>query len=490
MKSTRSISVKLTLSNRAFRLILVGVIISFFGVIVDYNFIQSSYISAELQGHIPSQRVLLCLVLTLMTIVLVLVFEVPQYLQEKTKSREREAKTNLQFLESTDEQVLYKKTHGGDFDSLKIFERFNLGVLIVDNRGIIKSANPEFQRKTGYNSKELVGSDAVSILGDQKEKEQGRIKHRSDGNAAIYQHSIRHKNGEEGHYYTAGMPLYDRDNRVAGSAGVILDITDMHNYQNQLKKALKLEIDLSAMKTRFVTLASHEFRTPLSIIQANAELLSIVSTSDADLHQRKRFKERISNEIKYMTKLMNEILLYEKISLGAIQTNKTVFSLPCLCNEVLNTINDLKKTGEKVNLVIHGDSKEVLLDRKLLKRAIKNILSNATKFSKGAPVDFSLYYQQDFLKIAIVDKGIGVPAEEIKNVFNPFFRGSNIGNIRGAGLGIGIAKEHVLLNGGTLELESEPSRGTKVTITFGMEAYSETQEAIKTNAEDNVVLTS
>ena len=107
--------------------------------------------------------------------------------------------------------------------------------------------------------------------------EREKIKARKDKKTELYEHTITHKNGSNGRYYTAGIPLLDDDNKPSGSIGVILDITDLSNYQKTLEKALAKEVELSDMKSNFITMASHQFRTPLSIIQTNTELITMLS---------------------------------------------------------------------------------------------------------------------------------------------------------------------------------------------------------------------
>ncbi|MBT4776096.1 MAG: PAS domain-containing sensor histidine kinase [Crocinitomicaceae bacterium] len=459
MSNLFNLDIKVTATSRPFRLFAVLSTIAFFGIILDYNFIQSSFLSSELQETLSAQRMLLWLILGLMSFALIIALETPRILAEKKASREIDSRNNFKFLEDTNEKVLLKKTLGGDFDCVKIFEKFNLGVLTLDTQGVIKAANAKFCKKTGFSAPELIGQNVCAVLEDLE----SNPKHI---NTSILELSIRHKNGDKEWYYTSNFPLYDEANRIAGSARIIFGVTDMPNHQKHIEKALKVERDLSAMKVSFVKHASHEFRTPLSIIQSNVELISLASHTETSSSSIVKFEKRILHEIDYMTTLMDDVLFLDRIGRRDFKLEFNPVNLVEILHDIQVQTSTLQNDGRSLDLDISCNTISVNLDKQLLQHAIKNVVSNAFKFSQKKNPKMSVTLDKKRISISIKDEGVGISENDKEKIFQPFYRANQGTNNRGAGLGLNIAKEYVEMLGGHLEVESKKNVGTTVIISI------------------------
>ena len=223
------------------------------------------------------------------------------------------------------------------------------------------------------------------------------------------------------------------------------------------------------MKSRFVSTASHQFRTPLTVIRSNVELLQMQSDLMDDKLKPKfdKASERINHEVKRMTDLMDEVLILGKINAGRVPFEPKLTDVVSICRELVNEYNGIQNDGRKVNFKIEGKQTKLNLDEKLFSHTISNLLSNALKYSEGrGNPEMTLQFNKKSLKIRVTDQGIGIPENEIDNLFQPFFRAANASETPGTGLGLAICKEYIELNGGTIEVKSEQNKGTTFNLEF------------------------
>jgi len=367
-------------------------------------------------------------------------------------------------LDGSFKSALGPNEMGGDFNHLSIFENFNLGVLCVDNDGVILKTNAEFCKKTGFAEADLIGKAATEVLGEKDTDQAKAINRRKAGKSEIYEHSIEHKDGTSGRYFTAGMPLFDRSGTPKGSIGVILDVSDFHEYRVKLEQALQTEKELGETKSHFVATASHQFRTPLSIIQANAELMFML-LKKIDLKQAENFSvyiERIKKEISHMTGIMEEVLILEKIATGNLKLNKDkVFVSEIFLDIKENLLIDDQRS---IEIKTKGKKQYSYVDVKFIHEAVINLVTNALKYSSQENPIVEIDYQKEEVILKVLDSGVGIPEDEISNLFEPFFRASNVNNVQGTGLGLKISREYIELHGGTLAIESEENKGTTAII--------------------------
>ncbi len=236
-----------------------------------------------------------------------------------------------------------------------------------------------------------------------------------------------------------------------------------------VEESLELEKELGLLKSSFVSTASHQFRTPLSIIQSNAELLKMLSENLA-LENRKRFEkstDRITAEIAKMTELMDDVLVLGKLTSGNVNFKPVFFDLVIFCSQLTEQFNEVQNDGRTISFIAEGDQYEVYLDIKLLTNSLSNIISNALKYSVGKKdPKLTLSFNPKGFSIMVKDYGIGIPKTEFVNLFQPFFRAENVSEIKGTGLGLSIAKEYIEINKGTVEVKTIIGEGSSFKIKF------------------------
>ena len=447
---------------RALRLVIIVCAILFVGLTIDYLVI------GPFKKHLQEPDQLFLLQVKMWLVVVIGFIAALLFIAATQRGTKHENKRNPPdsdgHLDGSFKSALGPNEMGGDFDHLSIFENFNLGILCVDNEGDIVKTNAEFCRKTGYTEHDLIGNKAVDILGEKDMSETDALRNRKAGKSEIYEHSIGHKDGTSGRYFTAGMPLFDRFGNPKGSIGVVLDVSDFHEYREKLEQALQIEKELGEAKSHFVATASHQFRTPLSIIQANAELMFLlmnkVDSKQAEIYAV--YIDRIKKEISHMTGIMEEVLILEKIATGNLKLNKSKVYI----DEILLDIKEnlVIQDDRIIQITIKGKKQHAHIDIKLIHESVINLVTNALKYSSEENPMIEINYQKEQFEVRVSDTGVGIPKDEIPKLFESFFRASNVNNVQGTGLGLKISREYVELHGGTLAIESEENKGTTAII--------------------------
>jgi signal transduction histidine kinase len=236
----------------------------------------------------------------------------------------------------------------------------------------------------------------------------------------------------------------------------------------EIRKALIQEKELSGLKTRFITTASHEFRTPLGIISSSTGLLE---DYDHKLDRPKKLKhwQRIQSAVKHMTTLLEDILLIYQTDAGKLECKRSSFDLIVFCHELIEELEISSNAEGRFNMTINcadsntcpADEFLVFMDIKLVRQILTNLLSNAIKYTTGdSQVQFEVTFTADTVTFQIADRGIGISEEDRVRLFQSFHRGNNVNNIPGTGLGLSIVKRCVDLHGGTIDLNSEVNVGT------------------------------
>jgi len=235
--------------------------------------------------------------------------------------------------------------------------------------------------------------------------------------------------------------------------------------KDELSVALSREKELGDMKSRFVSMASHEFRTPLSTILSSASLVArYTQTEEQD--KRDKHIQRIKSAVHNLTDILNEFLSIGKIEDGKIVTNFSVFNVRELLTNICNELQGITKAGQQLRLDFEGDEL-VELDITLLRNVFINLLSNAIKFSpENAVISIGGIVDESGAVFTIRDKGIGISMDDQEHLFERFFRGKNATNIQGTGLGLHIVGKYVELMNGQIRCNSELEKGTTFIITF------------------------
>jgi PAS domain S-box-containing protein len=239
----------------------------------------------------------------------------------------------------------------------------------------------------------------------------------------------------------------------------------LEQSRDDLETALSKEKELSDLKTRFVSMASHEFRTPLSTILSSASLVAKYTQAD-EQNKRDKHIQRIRSAVSNLTDILNEFLSIGRMEEGKIQANFSIFNIKEQVQLVCNEMQSILKPGQQIR-IRHEGNQMVNLDLSLLRNVFINLISNALKFSpENSYIDVETEVNADRLSISIRDYGIGISEDDKKHLFERFFRGKNVMNIQGTGLGLHIVSKYVELMNGQIEAQSELEKGTKFIITF------------------------
>lgn len=280
--------------------------------------------------------------------------------------------------------------------------------------------------------------------------------------------SLYNINGLQDYEYTLS-PLAD-DSIIDGNAVVVTfrDITKHKQVETEINKALCKQKQLHEMKARLISIVSQEIRTPLANIFASAELLTNY-TQHWDQKRKTKQLQNLQASVKYINQLFNDLLLVSEAETGKLQVNPSILDVEKLCQKV---IAQMPFSGEKIpeiNFYVQCEQTNVCLDRRLLRYILTNLLSNAIKYSPDtSEIQFELITENKELTFRIKDSGIGIPVEDKAHIFEWFYRGSNIGNLEGIGLGLSVVKQCVGLHKGSIVIESEVGVGTTVTVTLPM----------------------
>lgn len=268
-----------------------------------------------------------------------------------------------------------------------------------------------------------------------------------------------------------------------GEACVIttaIDITDKKKAEDKLKsytdlleqkvtertleltQALEREKEVSDMKSRFVSIASHEFRTPLSTILSSTYLLEQIK-KDNELEKNKHFN-RIRSAVKNLTFILTEFLSLDKLEQRKVTIENELFDIDTLASEVIDEVRIAHRLSLPVDY-IHSGPRLLIQDKRIVRNVLLNVISNAAKYSPpDKTIKLRTEVNQEKLTILVKDEGIGIPLADQKFIFTKFFRASNSNHIQGTGLGLSIAKRYVELVDGTIDFKSTPGLGTEFQI--------------------------
>jgi len=239
----------------------------------------------------------------------------------------------------------------------------------------------------------------------------------------------------------------------------------LETSKDELTKALSKEKELSDLKSRFVSMASHEFRTPLSTILSSASLVAKYTESE-EQEKRNKHIHRIKSSVNNLTSLLNEFLSIGKIEDGKIKANNIDFNLKEMIAALCSEMEGIAKHNQQFHYK-HSGEENIFSDPSLLRNVVTNLLSNAIKFSpEGSIIDVKTNVTKTEIVLHIKDNGIGISAEDQVHLFERFFRGANVTNIQGTGLGLHIVGKYIELLDGRIEFKSELEKGTEFIISL------------------------
>jgi two-component system sensor kinase FixL len=240
----------------------------------------------------------------------------------------------------------------------------------------------------------------------------------------------------------------------------------LQQAKEEVSFSLEKEKELSLLKSRFVSMASHEFRTPLSAVQLSASLIEKYALPYDNANIRKHVA-KIKNSIGSLTAILNDFLSLEKLEAGKVEPTYTPFDLVKLSEEITEELQMVAKQNQSILYQHTGTGSIVNLDQNLLKNCVINLITNAIKYSgEDTFIEFLTEIDNKHCIITIKDNGIGIPDADQKHLFEAFFRAHNTGNIQGTGLGLNIVARYASLMNGQIKFKSNINQGTIFTITF------------------------
>jgi PAS domain S-box-containing protein len=361
-----------------------------------------------------------------------------------------------------------------------IIDNFRLGLLEVEPSGVIIDANESFCEMSGFSIEELFGKDGGEVLLDDFEKERMKVRNasRSEGEADVYELRVFNKKKETRYWLVSAAPLLGDDGEVYGSIGIHWDITEMKQLEFELKGARYKAEESSKAKAMFLANMSHEIRTPLNGIVGMAEQLA-QSQLDAD---QRYFIDIMRSASSTLLSIINDVLDISKIESGKFSIEITPFNLNETIRRTLSIFGEkAKQTNISLDIELMDDRGIMHLgDPHRLSQVLFNIVGNAMKFTQAGYVRVTSNLSRGendicFVSFSIEDTGVGMDIAYLTKVFEAFTQedASITRKFGGSGLGLSIARSIVHIMGGTIEIESEKGKGTRVNIRIPMRISNE-----------------
>lgn len=383
------------------------------------------------------------------------------------------------FIGIQNDVTLRKNTEAERHHLASIFDE-SLNEIYVFDAKTLKFINVNFgaQKNIGYTLEELKNMTPIDIKPSENINEfRKKIDVLLKNNVEKIEFESLHKR-KDGTTYPVEVHLQlsslgEKEVFVA----IILDITERKNYTlklenkveertQQLEIALDKEKELNELKTKFISLVSHEFKTPLSAILTSSELLSKYKL---EAHQEKRDKhiKTIMDKVHFLNNIINDFLSVEKLEIGKVNYKFNTFKLSKVVNEAVYGANMLLKEGQQIKYPEDIDDLSVFQDEKIIQLILSNLLYNAIKYSpEGTIIDLHINQDDTDTTMTIKDQGIGIPEKDQKHIFERYFRAQNVINTQGTGIGLNIVKNHLENLGGTIYFVSKEHKGTTFVITF------------------------
>jgi PAS domain S-box-containing protein len=394
-----------------------------------------------------------------------------------------------------------------------LFEFATEGIMVANQTGEIIKTNPATERMFGYGKGELIGKKVeVLVPSKHAHKHEGyRDKYNENPHAramgAAMDLYAKRKDGSEFPVEISLSPFNATDGKFV--IAFIIDITirkkaedsvkrqkeelekqktelerlnislekrvkertqileeaiaELNNTKEELNEALQKEKELNDLKSRFVSMASHEFRTPLATILSSLSL-STKYGEMGDKENQAKHVNRIKGSIGNLTDILNDFLSISKMEEGKIIVSPEKFNVREFTEEIIKELQGVAKDGQKINHSHSGET-EIYFDKKILRHILFNLVSNAIKFSpEEKPVEISIKIGNNHMEIRAKDSGIGISLEDQKHLFERFFRAQNATNIQGTGLGLNIVAKYVEMLNGTVKCKSVLEKGTEFII--------------------------
>lgn len=346
----------------------------------------------------------------------------------------------------------------------RLVESNIIGIVISELNGHITYANDAFLQMLGYGRGD-VERGALNWYDltppEHRKTDREAIQQLQQfGTCQPREKEYWHKNGSRVPALLGGALLEEEPKRAIS---FVMDLSDRKAAELNMRKALEKEKELHELKSRFVSMVSHEFRNPLTTISGGVQMLLDYRDRIAPEKQQ-TILQHMQNGVQKMFDLLEDVLVIGRANAGKIEFRPASLTLEPFCRDLIEELQMGMGAKHPIAFVYQGE-KIALVDRKLLRHILTNLLSNAFKYSlEGSPVRLEVDCQPGKAIFRIEDRGIGIPDRDLEKLFDSFHRASNVGNIPGTGLGLTIVKQCVELHGGSIAIESQVGAGTTIAI--------------------------
>lgn len=389
-------------------------------------------------------------------VVLALIMDITQrVLQEeeiKALNKDLEKRVAQRTLELKESQQLYRL----------IARNFPNGTINVFDRALrYVFAEGQDLYKSGITSEHLVGKSYIEQLPKEVQAEmQANLERVFEGENLKFEQ--RH---QDQHYLINAVGLWNDEGQINRILLVEQNITERIQAEQQTLIALEQQKDINELKTRFVSMASHEFRTPLSGILSSINLIEKYDELNEPAKRLKHY-DRIKESVRHLTSILNDFLSLEKVEAGKIANRPKRVDVDQLMLKIIDQQQELCRHDQVIKYSFEGQA-AFNIDPELLRHIAENLLSNALKYTpNGGQIEVQLRADHTELSLSVADTGIGIPEKDQPKLFDRFFRATNATNLEGTGLGLSIVKKYLDLIDGEISFESEVMRGTTFFVTI------------------------
>jgi len=244
------------------------------------------------------------------------------------------------------------------------------------------------------------------------------------------------------------------------------EVIERRKAEDEVRKSLERERELNELKSKFVSIASHEFRTPLSTVMSSASLIQQYKNK-GELDKLDKHTQRIKSSVNHLTLILNDFLSLGKLEEGKVEVHKEIVDVEIFLNEIKEELHSFLKEGQKIEITDLQDLKQIESDARILRNILFNLISNASKYSENnKSIQITCARKDGRVCFSIKDEGIGIPNSDQKHLFDRFYRASNAGNVQGTGLGLNIVKRYVDLLDGDISFTSEHGKGSTFLVSI------------------------
>ena len=403
-----------------------------------------------------------------------------KHLERLVDERTEEIKDVNEALVNENNKLLSAENEiANQFNFLKtLLDTIPIPIYILDSKACFTEYNPAFEKHFNKQKPALLGDSFYSLFDeeDQEEFRQKRNQLFKEGFLA-FEKRLNYSSNSSKDLIFFESTSQSAFGKAAGIVGVILDITEIKESERKTLNALNAEKELTELRTKFFSHASHEFRTPLTTIQSSVELISMLNPK-LFTQKNNPHIEQIFTSISYMQELLDDILTINKADTGKFISNLEVLNLFEFINSLKEEIESNDKFNHQINLTCDNRNQTIIGDKKTLRLIFSNIITNSLKYSPAySTIGIKIYQSDCHMAVRITDNGIGIPIEEQDHIFEPFFRASNAGEIKGTGLGLSLVKKLIDQHKGTIDFHSVPNKETEFIVSLPMNIENIPQES-------------